>query len=41
MDNNEYNDQIEGRNPVLELLKSGKDINKIFVSKGERHRVNK
>ena len=25
------------RNSVLELLESGKDINKIFVSKGEKH----
>ncbi len=33
----EYNDQIEGRNAVLELLESGKDINKIYVAKGERH----
>ncbi len=33
----EYNDQIEGRNAVLEYLKSGKDINKIYVAKGERH----
>ena len=33
----EYNDQIEGRNSVLELLESGKDVNKIFVAKGERH----
>ncbi len=32
-----YNDQVEGRNAVLELLESGKDINKIFISKGERH----
>ena len=32
-----YNDQIEGRNSVLELLESGKDINKIFITKGERH----
>ena len=32
-----YKDQIEGRNPVLELLESGKDINKIFVQKGEKH----
>lgn len=32
-----YEDQIEGRNSVLELLESGKDINKIFVTKGERH----
>ena len=32
-----YNDQVEGRNAVLELLESGKDINKIFITKGERH----
>lgn len=32
-----YADQIEGRNSVLELLESGKDINKIFVTKGEKH----
>lgn len=33
----EYQDQIEGRNSVLELLESGKDINKIFITKGEKH----
>ena len=32
-----YDDQVEGRNSVLELLESGKDINKIYVSKGEKH----
>ena len=32
-----YDDQIEGRNSVLELLESGKDINKIFITKGEKH----
>ena len=32
-----YDDQIEGRNSVLELLESGKDINKIFIAKGEKH----
>ena len=32
-----YDDQVEGRNSVLELLESEKDINKIFVTKGERH----
>ncbi len=32
-----FNDQIEGRNSVLELLESGKDINKIFVIRGEKH----
>ena len=30
-------DQVEGRNSVLELLESGKDINKIFITKGEKH----
>ena len=34
---NQYQDQVEGRNSVLELLESGKDINKIFITKGERH----
>lgn len=33
----EYDDQVEGRNSVLELLESGRDINKIFIEKGERH----
>lgn len=33
----EYNDQIEGRNAVLELLETGRDINKIFILKGEKH----
>ena len=32
-----YDDQIEGRNSVIELLESKKYINKIFVTKGERH----
>lgn len=32
-----FEDQVEGRNAVLELLESGKDINKIFVAKGEKH----
>ena len=30
-------DQVEGRNSVIELLKSGKDINKLYVQKGEKH----
>ena len=31
--NNEFiEDQIEGRNSVLELLKSERDINKIFIA---------
>ena len=29
-------DQVEGRNSVLELLESEKDINKIFVARGEK-----
>ena len=32
-----FDDQVEGRNAVLELLETGKDINKIYVTKGERH----
>ena len=32
-----YSDQVEGRNSVIELLESGKDINKIFIEKGEKH----
>ena len=30
-------DQVEGRNSVLELLESDRDINKIFVQTGEKH----
>ncbi len=36
-DEKEYQDQVEGRNSVLELLEAGKDINKIFVASGEHH----
>lgn len=32
-----FDDQIEGKNSVLELLESGKDVNKIFVTRGEKH----
>lgn len=32
-----FDDQVEGRNAVLELLEAGKDINKIYITKGERH----
>lgn len=32
-----YDDIVAGRNAVLELLKSEKDINKIFVERGEKH----
>ena len=37
MQEKNYDDQVEGRNSVLELLESEKDINKIFITKGERH----
>ena len=33
----QYQDQIEGRNAVIELLESERDINKIFVSNGEKN----
>lgn len=33
----EYEDQVEGRNSVIELLEAGRDINKIFVSNGEKN----
>lgn len=32
----QYRDQVEGRNAVLELIESGKDINKIYIEKGEK-----
>ena len=35
-DNELYSDQIEGRNAVIELLESGKDINKIYITKGDK-----
>lgn len=34
---NEYEDIVEGRNAVIELLNSDRDINKIFVQNGEKH----
>lgn len=33
----QYEDQVEGRNAVIELLESGRDINKIFISNGEKN----
>ena len=33
----ELQDQVEGRNAVIELLESGKHINKIFITRGEKH----
>lgn len=35
--NKDYQDIVEGRNAVTELLKSDRDINKIFVQRGEKH----
>ena len=29
-------DKIEGRNPILEHLRAGKDINRLYVQKGIR-----
>ena len=37
MNEKKFDDQVEGRNSVLELLESGRDINKIFVTRGEKH----
>ncbi len=37
MENEEYQDQVEGRNAVIELLEAERDINKILVAKGEKH----
>ena len=36
-DNEKISDQVEGRNSVLELLESDRDINKILIAKGEKH----
>jgi len=30
-------EKLEGRNPVLEALKSGRTINKILIAKGDKH----
>ena len=35
--NDKITDQIEGRNSVLELLETDRDINKILIAKGEKH----
>lgn len=37
MKQDEYEDLVYGRNAVLELLKSAKDINKIFIERGQKH----
>ena len=36
-DENTYDDIVEGRNSVIELLKTDRDINKIFIQNGEKH----
>ena len=30
-ENEKFDDQVEGRNSVIELLESGRDINKIYI----------
>ena len=37
MENKSYEDIVQGRNAVLELLNSDRDINKIFLQRGEKH----
>ena len=37
LENQKLQDQIEGRNSVIELLKSGKDINKLYVQEGKKY----
>lgn len=32
-----HEDQIEGRNPVLEALRAASPINKIYIKRGDRH----
>lgn len=32
-----YEDQVEGRNAVIELLQTGKPINKLYITKGEKN----
>lgn len=34
--NKETNEFIIGRNPLMEALKSGRELNQIFVARGER-----
>ena len=33
----DYEDVVAGRNAVLELLKSDRDINKLYIERGEKH----
>lgn len=32
-----FEDQVEGRNAVIELLESGKDINKLYITSGDKN----
>ena len=36
-ENKNFSDQIEGRNSVIELLESDRDVNKLYIAKGEKH----
>lgn len=36
-DKEETQNQVEGRNAVMALLESGRDINKIYIQAGEKH----
>ena len=31
--------EIYGRNPVVEAIKSGTEINRIYIAKGAQHKV--
>jgi 23S rRNA (guanosine2251-2'-O)-methyltransferase len=37
LEREKFNDQVEGRNAVLELLETDRDINKIYIQSGEKH----
>ena len=37
MEKEKFNDQVEGRNAVLELLETDRDVNKIYIQSGEKH----
>lgn len=37
LDKSKFTDKIEGRNPVIEALSSGRPIDKILVQNGEKH----
>lgn len=37
MEEKKYSDQVEGRNAVIELIQSGRSVNKLLISRGEKH----